>query len=780
MTSVAKAAGKFAARLAKQVNKKAQSVGRALAQGGEGGEEGEREEEQRERPGKKGKIKALLATLDNGVVVVYKAGVVEKYSDLARLLWSWRAPCELHCGVVVGRSVWLGCSDGGVRVVDGVNGQQTAGWPAHLFRVRGLALCGSSVFTLAADGAVRGWPAVQPPPPAAVTAWKEGAREGLRVHNLRVLAGTWNVAEQRPDTNWSVRTWLGERSGRADIVCVGLQELEVGTSSVALDAARSVLNRAALEKGNANAQWWADLLGSALAGGADGGWVRVALRQMSGMLAVVWVRQQLAPHVGEVATASVACGVLGVGGNKGCVAVSMTLFRRRFVFIASHFAAHQERVEERNADYARIVRTLHFEGAPKAGPPAKAAAASTSSSQHPAELKQQLTGVDASRHGSVSGASVADALGGGGDTADVAPSLTAAGPPALGHGPGVTDAEVLVWAGDFNYRIAAPCDYVCDRVAGGDVATLVALDQLRREMARGAVFHGLSEGPLLFAPTYKFDRGVPVGLAGGGELSDAQWSTIGALHPLEQLPLLRLPYDSSEKRRIPAWTDRVLWRGSLPPLPGQEAAPEEAVVVALRRGQGGGDAYGCVLGAVDSDHKPVHCELEVALPAYIQDHKRRHSLAVLRGIAAEITPTMPPALALALPPSQQPHQAPGSLPLVVLRGEAGDQVALTNTCPLPVAMVVGGDGGGGGAKLPLWLEVLPASVVLPPHGTVTLTLRGPTPDASLSSGSPSLSGAREGLLRVYTQHLACVGTGSLTTLAPGSAPALLRVRHLPY
>ena len=45
--------------------------------------------------------------------------------------------------------------------------------------------------------------------------------------------------------------------------------------------------------------------------------------------------------VGEVSTASVACGVLGVGGNKGGVAVSFTLYRRRLCCVSSHFAAHQ-------------------------------------------------------------------------------------------------------------------------------------------------------------------------------------------------------------------------------------------------------------------------------------------------------------------------------------------------------------------------------------------------------------------------------------------------------
>jgi hypothetical protein len=32
---------------------------------------------------------------------------------------------------------------------------------------------------------------------------------------------------------------------------------------------------------------------------------------------------------------------MGYGGNKGAVAVSFSLFRRRMVIVSSHFAAHQ-------------------------------------------------------------------------------------------------------------------------------------------------------------------------------------------------------------------------------------------------------------------------------------------------------------------------------------------------------------------------------------------------------------------------------------------------------
>lgn len=55
------------------------------------------------------------------------------------------------------------------------------------------------------------------------------------------------------------------------------------------------------------------------------------------------------PHTGEVNTASIACGVLGVGGNKGAVAVSFSLHRRRIAFVCSHFAAHQVRLRLHHA-----------------------------------------------------------------------------------------------------------------------------------------------------------------------------------------------------------------------------------------------------------------------------------------------------------------------------------------------------------------------------------------------------------------------------------------------
>lgn len=72
------------------------------------------------------------------------------------------------------------------------------------------------------------------------------------------LADGHCVALQHADSKWP---W----------VCAA-QEMEMGTSSVARDAAYSYLARSRLEQGNTNAQWWAAELLEAL--GGPGQWFR--------------------------------------------------------------------------------------------------------------------------------------------------------------------------------------------------------------------------------------------------------------------------------------------------------------------------------------------------------------------------------------------------------------------------------------------------------------------------------------------------------------------------
>ncbi|XP_054792585.1 type I inositol polyphosphate 5-phosphatase 8-like [Prosopis cineraria] len=93
----------------------------------------------------------------------------------------------------------------------------------------------------------------------------------------------------------------------------------------------------------------------------------------------------------------------------------------------------------------------------------------------------------------------------------------------------------IVWLGDLNYRLASGYDYTCELLEKSDWLALLEKDQLRIEQRAGRVFEGWNEGTISFAPTYKYlansDRYV--------------------VHTSK----------SKEKRRTPAWCDRILWKG---------------------------------------------------------------------------------------------------------------------------------------------------------------------------------------------------------------------------
>ena len=63
--------------------------------------------------------------------------------------------------------------------------------------------------------------------------------------SMEMLCLTWNVNEQRPDSSSSLFHWVADLSTKASIAVVALQEIEMGSSSVALAAAKDVLNKSA-------------------------------------------------------------------------------------------------------------------------------------------------------------------------------------------------------------------------------------------------------------------------------------------------------------------------------------------------------------------------------------------------------------------------------------------------------------------------------------------------------------------------------------------------------
>ncbi|XP_020013504.1 inositol polyphosphate 5-phosphatase K isoform X2 [Castor canadensis] len=96
--------------------------------------------------------------------------------------------------------------------------------------------------------------------------------------------------------------------------------------------------------------------------------------------------------------------------------------------------------------------------------------------------------------------------------------------------PNILDHDLILWFGDMNFRIEDfGLHFVRESITNQHYSDLWEKDQLSIAKKHDSLLREFQEGPLNFPPTYKFDRNSN-------------------------------NYDTSEKKRKPAWTDRILWR----------------------------------------------------------------------------------------------------------------------------------------------------------------------------------------------------------------------------
>jgi len=219
---------------------------------------------------------------------------------------------------------------------------------------------------------------------------------------------------------------------------------------------------------NASKAKWAAAVGASL--GVK--YVMIKSHTLQAINIILFVHKSLEPLIGGVQSGVVATGLKVVAtnmGNKGGVGICFNFASTSYLFVAAHFAAGQKQVENRNRDYDRITKEL-----------------------------------------------------------SLVPSVADEKTKSM---PNLNDRfDVVIWQGDFNYRIDGARSEVEQLLASNAMVELRRRDQLRTQRDdKAQVFQGLAEGDVSFPPTYKYDTGTNI-------------------------------YDTSKKKRVPAWTDRILYK----------------------------------------------------------------------------------------------------------------------------------------------------------------------------------------------------------------------------
>lgn len=294
----------------------------------------------------------------------------------------------------------------------------------------------------------------------------------------------------------------------------------------------------------------------------------------------------------SIATWEVVCGIGNVVQNKGALGVRFVVGGRSVVVLSAHLAAHQHKVKERNADYARVMEesrcklqerleAMHDaeqeETEPEEGGEAfDVWGADGGDAYSDEEWEEAETDSDYEnghdqpttavpmhtkhRGGGPGGRSnvVLDAGGRGAQRQWEERGAHAPPPPADAF----DGADCVIFSGDLNYRLDLHREEVEMVHDARCTVDLQDYDQLHRARAAGDAFGDFREGRIDFPPTFKYDRASNT-------------------------------YDSSKKRRVPAWTDRVLFRS-------------KDDVLALWE-------YGHVGEVLHGDHRAVYAKFELEL-----------------------------------------------------------------------------------------------------------------------------------------------------------------------
>lgn len=267
---------------------------------------------------------------------------------------------------------------------------------------------------------------------------------------FRVTFFTWNVASIKPKPTVldEIIKAFHNGTGKADIVFVALQEIDMGVVSVVSGSSKvkemwSTVIHAAVDFWEGEYKVAAE---STLGGIYASVIIRTNQSKQSGQL-IDLSDDYIEPVVSDVKT--IRLGAHGLAANKGTIIFFVKVGITKFIFMGCHLTPHQDAWEDRN--------------------------------QQLIQLMKQVDGM----------------------------------------------YDYLAIIGDLNYRIDLSYEDCISLIKQNEVDKLIGKDQLSISKQSDSALSRLKEPKMSFLPTYKFDKDSDV-------------------------------YDSSEKHRVPSYTDRIL------------------------------------------------------------------------------------------------------------------------------------------------------------------------------------------------------------------------------
>ncbi|PWN31587.1 DNase I-like protein [Meira miltonrushii] len=161
----------------------------------------------------------------------------------------------------------------------------------------------------------------------------------------------------------------------------------------------------------------------------------------------------------------------------------------------------------------------------------------------------------------------------------------------------IDNSHHSIWFGDFNYRLEGTNEEIRPLCHCGDLEALSKRDQLIEVKETRQAFLGYKESMLVFLPTYKYDFRSQI-------------------------------YDTSEKMRVPAWTDRILYKSNY---------PFKMDLILYDRAE-----------LLTSDHRPVFALFEAEARLYDNDKRdalRKQLITKYKSIQSQNGELIPPSSA---------------------------------------------------------------------------------------------------------------------------------------